>query len=82
MEALRELEAVYAEWEKQVKDEAYQAGKQSGYRSGIIKSLELLGDAVGIEISDARRAHLATLDIPELKALMTVLSKTRRWPDV
>ena len=73
MQALRELEAVYAEWEKQVKDEAR--------RAVLIESVEMLCDAFELELSDERRDHLASLGIPELKELFAVLSKTRRWPE-
>ena len=119
MEALRELEAVYADWEQrigllksieslyaasqvEVSDERraeleacnvpqlkaihaelaqrVKGAHQAGERVGLLKSVETLCAAFEIELSDERRAQLATLDLAQLEKMVVTISKTRSWP--
>ena len=85
MEALRELEAIYADWEQRLKEEAHQAGEQDGHRAGLrdglLESIAMLCMTFEIELSDERRAQLAGLEPSQLRELFAALSRTRRWPD-
>ncbi len=74
MEALREVEAIYEEWEKRT--------KEAGEKTGLTESIEMLCSAFDIEISDERRMQLEDCDIPRLKEVFAALSTTRRWPEL
>ncbi|MCG8420646.1 MAG: hypothetical protein MJE77_22230 [Proteobacteria bacterium] len=72
MKALRELEAVYADWEQRVKEE--------GERIGLVESIEMLCAAFNIELSEERRELLAGCDIARLKEVFAAVSTSRGWP--
>jgi hypothetical protein len=40
-----------------------------------------LCDALAIDLTPERQAHLASLDLPALRSLRTRLKQARRWPD-
>ena len=74
MDALRELEAVYTEWERRVEDK--------GERAGLIKGIEALCRVFDIDLSDARRQRLASWDVSRLEQVLADLSASREWPDI
>ncbi len=74
MDALRELEAVYADWERRVHND--------GERTGLIEGIEVLCAAFDIELSKDRRQQLASWDVDRLKELLNKLGTLRKWPSI
>lgn len=59
-------------------------GRAEGLRDGRADGLRLaatdLCELLGIELTEARRTHLAGLDLPGLEALWRHLKTHRNWP--
>lgn len=72
MEALRKLEAVYADMEPCLLESE---------RIGLIEGIEALCSALNIELSDKRRQLLARWEIPNLKNTLAEIATSRRWPN-
>lgn len=73
MQAQWNYKEIYAEWEREMKEE--------GERAGLKESIEMLCNASQIDLSDDRRTQLESCDITELKQLFVELCSTHRWPD-
>jgi hypothetical protein len=65
-----------AKKENDIIDKGHQEGRHESLRRGI-RALCCIFD---IELSIERRRALASRRVPELKALLTELETTRRWP--
>lgn len=65
-------------------EERHEAGVSQGREQGREEGLRLavldLCEAYGVELTDARRAHLDSLDLDGLDTLRAVLKQSRSWP--
>ena len=90
MEALRRLEAFYANLESSacsVRAAGRASSKvakrvvRSASGSGLVEGIEALCSALDLELSDDRRQQLAAWDIPSLKTALAEIATSRRWPE-
>ena len=58
---------------------AERRGREEGREEGLRKGVESLCEVLGIDLTPARRAELASLDVLRLDALLTRLRTTRAW---
>jgi hypothetical protein len=54
-------------------------GRDEGRKEGLLQGIELACGVLGIELTEERRAELASLDVAGLRARMTRLQAERRW---
>jgi predicted transposase/invertase (TIGR01784 family) len=54
-------------------------GRAAGIRQGLTMAIEDLCEVLGVDLTSDRRAWLASLDEPGLRALKTRLLRTRQW---
>lgn len=55
-------------------------GLAEGETKGLRHGVEVACDLLGIDLTEARRAHLGTLDAAGLEALLSQIRALRRWP--
>jgi hypothetical protein len=55
-------------------------GMDQGRKEGLRAAVETACELLNIELTEERRAHLATLDLPGLEALRAELKATKAWP--
>ena len=55
-------------------------GLSQGRKEGLRAAVETACDLLGIELTEARKAHLAGLDVAGLEALRQHLKHHRSWP--
>jgi len=60
--------------------EGKEAGEREGEARGLRAAVETACDLLGIELTEARKAHLAGLDVAGLEALRQHLKLHRSWP--
>lgn len=60
--------------------EGREQGLADGRRLGLLRSIEAVCRAFGIELDDERRTSLAALDEPALTAFLDSLCERRTWP--
>lgn len=60
--------------------ESLEAALEATRAGELRRSVELLCEAYAIDLSPERRAHVATLDVAALDALVEVLRTRRAWP--
>jgi hypothetical protein len=66
-----------AEGEARGKVEGLREGEAKGLRAAVVDLCEVLG----LSLSDAQQARIATMSVDELEALRQQLKRERRWPD-
>ena len=54
-------------------------GRDQGRKEGLLRGIELACGVLGIDLTEERRAELASLDVAGLEARMTRLQAERRW---
>jgi Uma2 family endonuclease len=74
------LEERHEQGLEQGREEGREAGREAGREEGLRVAVLDLCEAYGVKLSDARRAHLDSLDHEGLDALRTVLKQSRAWP--
>ncbi len=72
MEALRDIDAAYDKWKREVSNEAS--------RDTLIKAIRSLCVPLGIELTDERQAQLVSWDVAELEAALLAISTSHEWP--
>jgi hypothetical protein len=80
MEALRHLEAVYADIKREHVQEGMELGKEQGLEQGLEQGIEALCEVLQIELTEQRREELASADAERLEQVLAQLRTTRRWP--
>lgn len=60
--------------------EMVSGGREEGRKAGLRQGIEAACELLAIDLTPARRAHLARLDAPALEALLHTLRTERRWP--
>lgn len=55
-------------------------GLNQGRKEGLCVAVEDLCEVLGIEVTEARKAHFAGLDVTGLEALRQHLKQHRSWP--
>lgn len=69
------VRALYAKQEPEL-----MAIEAQGHRDGLVKGITALCKALGIPIHAKRRTAMRALDVAGLEALLTTLTRERRWP--
>lgn len=73
MEAIRDIEAAAAEWEKRMRSE--------GRRAAFVETIEGFCEILEIDLTDEQRAAIAGWDLAQLERVVAALRSTKRWPD-
>jgi hypothetical protein len=61
------------------REEGRAEGRAEGIKEGLTTAIEDLCEVLGVELTSERRASLARLDEPGLRALKARLLRTRQW---
>lgn len=69
-----------AEAETRGKADGLREGEERGKAEGLRTAVETACELLGIEVTEARKAHLAGLDVAGLEALRQHLKLHRSWP--
>jgi hypothetical protein len=92
MNRINRLEEQYQAHVKQIREQGFERGRAEGLERGRAQGLEQgraetlrsalidLCEIFAIELTDARRAYIASLDLPGLEALRVQLKQHRAWP--
>jgi len=76
MEAVRDMDAAFDEWYRQIKDKATREGTLEALR---IVFRELCQD-LEIELTEERLAQLEAWDVDQLGRALRQISVSREWP--
>jgi len=84
LEAARTARFTEHEWDTYVRagiaiQDALSLAEKKGREEGLRAGVESLCEVLGIDLTPARRAELASLDAPRLEACLTLLKTTRAW---
>jgi predicted transposase/invertase (TIGR01784 family) len=92
LEAARTARFTTAEWDAYIRagmaiqnergalSLAHKEGEEKGLENGLRLGIEALCDALGVDLSVARKRELQSLDGAGLTALLATLRADRRWP--
>ena len=80
MEALRDINAAYEKWERRVKAEGKTEGKTEGSRETLIKAIQTFCQRCEIDLTEERRAQLASCEPDELESLLVEIGLSHKWP--
>jgi predicted transposase/invertase (TIGR01784 family) len=74
------LSLAHREGYVQGEEHGLERGREEGREDGLRLGIEVLCDALGIELSAERKQGLQILDAAALEGLLAKLKATRRWP--
>ncbi len=72
----QDMDRLRGEGEKKGRLDGERQGRVEGLRTAVLDLCEVFA----VELTDERRAHVASLDLAGLEALRLTLKQTRRWP--